>query len=570
MLPYEDGLNERFWSKGVREPLEKDHSIAIYSLSNLIDKNTYVSSAGSCFAQNIGKNLLNKNYSFLQSKHCTNPFQSFGLGNIYTTRQLYQWLEFCFGKRTWSKHTFFEDQEGQFLDYLNPKNDPVSSLKALNDNRNDVALEFVSTLKKSDVFIFTCGLTECCKTLNDEVLAIAPGTLFGSYDSNTHYFINLYYQEIIDDLKKIEREITQINPDIKFIYTVSPVPLTATSTSEHVLIANNYSKSTLRAAVGDHVKSSQNSFYFPSYELITHNTLGDWRFEKNLRSVSEEGLKFVMHHGFDEIKERENVSSQKVELKEKQEIQCEEEKLETFSRIKKSVSNNTELILIGDSHFGKYARFLDKSGVSYHGGQIMNGSGFSDNKFSLDSEKIFCPEEDDNSSYIWENTFKALKDLGGKSTIYTNIGFQTHRTIPFILNHFKIPFLSEKHVSEYFSKFYTNTLTILSQLGNFGSVTLVEDPNIYLLLDEKECPAGTQTKLLRINFPIYTSYIRRLCKLLNYDYLAPFELVIPDVFGQTSDISSLVGDDFIHSSDIFYEKFADYIYQKTDNKKFAK
>ena len=157
-----------------------------------------------------------------------------------------------------------------------------------------------------------------------------------------------------------------------------------------------------------------------------------------------------------------------------------------------------------------------------------------------------------------------------KSTIYTNIGFQTHRTIPFILNHFEIPFLSEKHVSEYFSKFYTNTLTILSQLGNFGSVTLVEDPNIYLLLDEKECPAGTQTKLLRINFPIYTSYIRRLCKLLNYDYLAPFELVIPDVFGQTSDISSLVGADFIHSTDIFYEKFADYIYQKTNNKKLAK
>lgn len=108
-----------------------------------------------------------------------------------------------------------------------------------------------------------------------------------------------------------------------------------------------------------------------------------------------------MHHGFDEIKERKkNVSNLKVELKENQEIQCEEEKLETFSRIKKSVSTNTELFLVGDSHFGKYAKFLDKFGVNFHGGQIMNGSGFSDNKFSLDPEKIFCPEEDDNSSYI--------------------------------------------------------------------------------------------------------------------------------------------------------------------------
>ena len=192
----------------------------------------------------------------------------------------------------------------------------------------------------------------------------------------------------------------------------------------------------------------------------------------------------------------------------------------------------------------------------------MNGSGFSDNKFSLDPEKIFYPQEDDKSSYIWEKTFKALKDSNGKNKIYTNIGFQTHRTIPFMLNYYKTPFLSAKHVSEYFSKIYTNTLTILSQLGSYGSVTLVEDPNIYILLDEKECPTGTQPKLLRINFPIYTSYIRRLCKLLNYEYLAPFELVIPDVFACSSDINSLAGDDFIHSSDIFYEKFAAYIKKK--------
>ena len=99
MLPYQDGLNERFWSKGVREPLEEGKRIAINNLSDLIGKDTIVSSAGSCFAQNIGKHLIEGHYSFLQTELCTDPFQSFGLGNIYTTRQLYQWLEFCNSNR---------------------------------------------------------------------------------------------------------------------------------------------------------------------------------------------------------------------------------------------------------------------------------------------------------------------------------------------------------------------------------------------------------------------------------------------------------------------------------------
>lgn len=562
MLPYQDGLNERFWSKGVRAPLEEGQRIAIHNLSDIIDKGTLVSSAGSCFAQNIGKNLLERNYSFLQTKFCTNPFQSFGLGNIYTTRQLYQWLEFCNNNRIWSEHTFFEDPEGQFLDYLIPKNDPVSSLKAINETRKDVALEFVSTLKASDVFIFTCGLTECCETMNNEVLAIAPGTLFGSYDPNIHQFINFNYPEILDDLKKIEKEITHINPEIKFIYTVSPVPLTATSGQEHVLVANNFSKSTIRAAVGDHVRSSRNTFYFPSYELITHNTLGDWRFETNLRNVSAEGVNFVLRHGLD--KEHYEVKGNKSHIhgKNVSEVVCEEEKLETFNRVNNTTEVASDLFLIGDSHFGKYAKFLSQLGVNFHGGQIMSASGFTDNKFVLDRNKIFNPIDDEASSNIWGKTFDALKKSDFNNQIYTNIGFQTHRTIPFIMNHFRTSILSLEDISVYFSKFFTNTLTVLSKLGNYGSVTLVEDPNIYIFLDESETPVGTNVKLLRANFLTYCSYMKRLSDVIGYNYLSPYDLIFPDLYKDTKDIKFLVGDDFVHSSELFYQKFASFLQQE--------
>ena len=56
--------------------------------------------------------------------------------------------------------------------------------------------------------------------------------------------------------------------------------------------------------VGEHVMKSKKSEYFPSYELITHSDLGDWRFESNLRSVSSNGVRYVMRHGFDEAMEK--------------------------------------------------------------------------------------------------------------------------------------------------------------------------------------------------------------------------------------------------------------------------
>ena len=370
MLPYLDGKKESFWSSGVRASLENYQKVSIDNLFYLIKRDTTVSAAGSCFAQHIGKNLLKRKYKFILSQYSKNKFQSFGLGNIYTARQLRQWLEFCNKTRHWSKNTFFKDANDKFFDYLIPEREPVNSLDILNKNRDKIAEEIISNLCETDVFIFTCGLTEACQTSTGEVLAIAPGTLFGTYDPMTFQFINFDYVEVRNELMEIEKCIVQINPQVKFIYTVSPVPLTATSMPEHVLIANNYSKSTLRAAVGDHVKSSQKSFYFPSYELITHNTLGDWRFEKNLRSVAEKGVEFVMRHGFGEKKEGENVVNPKTELNENREIHCEEEKIETLNRIKKSNSDCSEIFLIGDSHFGKYAKYLDKFGVNLMEGKL--------------------------------------------------------------------------------------------------------------------------------------------------------------------------------------------------------
>lgn len=555
-LPYEDGNKNRFWSQAVKSPLENNQNIAIENLLDFIDEDSVVSSAGSCFAQHIGNNLINRKFSFLLSKFSEDRLESFGLGNIYTTKQLRQWLEFCNRQRDWSEETNYKDEHDRYFDYLIPHRKAVSTIKELEDNRDKIATEFLKNLQKSDVFIFTCGLTETWQTLNEEILAIAPGTSFGLFDPQKHKFINLSFGEVVDDLKEIERLIYFINPEIKFIYTVSPVPLTATAESEHILIANNFSKALLRAAVGTHVKSSKNANYFPSYELITHNTLGDWRFEKNLRSVSDAGVEFVMRHGFNEHGKQKSLKSTKVTTESSQEIYCEEQKLETFNRVQSSNENDSNLFLIGDSHMGKIAEAMKRMNKPFHGGQVMNGSGFSDNKFSLNSEKIFEPAEDEKSMFIWEKTFHALQEHQGDAVIYTNIGFQTHRTISAMMKHFGTLFLSVQNISDYFSEYYTNTLTLLSELCNFGSVSLIEDPCISMFLDQNESPEGLNPKLLRMNFVIYCEFMKKISEVLECKYFSPYHIIFPLIFQEKGELRALLSKDAIHASDAYYQKLA--------------
>lgn len=399
-------------------------------------------------------------------------------------------------------------------------------------------------------------MTETWQTLNEEILAIAPGTSFGLFDPQKHKFINLSFGEILDDLKQVERLIYFINPEIKFIYTVSPVPLTATAESEHILIANNFSKALLRAAVGTHVKLSKNANYFPSYELITHNTVGDWRFEKNLRSVSDAGVEFVMRHGFNEHGKQKSVNSTKATTESSQEIYCEEQKLETFSRVQSSNENDSNLFLIGDSQMGKITEAMKRMNKPFHGGQIMNGSGFSDNKFSLNSDKIFEPAKDEKSKFIWEKTFHALQEHQGDAVIYTNIGFQTHRTIADIINHSQTEFLSLQNIADYFSEFYTNTLTLLSELCTFGSVNLIEDPNISMFFDQTTNPAVWSPKHVRMNFPIYCKFMQNISEVLGCKYFSPYHIIFPTMFQEKGELRSLVGTDGVHASDEYYQQLA--------------
>ena len=57
----------------------------------------------------------------------------------------------------------------------------------------------------------------------------------GTFDADRHHFHNSSHEEIVTELQQAFAAIRAVNPRMKFLLTVSPVPLTATATPDHVL-----------------------------------------------------------------------------------------------------------------------------------------------------------------------------------------------------------------------------------------------------------------------------------------------------------------------------------------------
>ena len=105
--------------------------------------------------------------------------------------------------------------------------------------------------------------------MDGAVFSACPGTVAGSFDPDRHEFRNFDAAEATADLLEFTWLLRSINPGVRIILTVSPVPLIATATGDHVLTASIYSKSVLRVAAAELARLEPEIAYFPAYEIVT-------------------------------------------------------------------------------------------------------------------------------------------------------------------------------------------------------------------------------------------------------------------------------------------------------------
>ena len=143
----------------------------------------------------------------------------------------------------------------------------------------EATLDAIRTaLRRAKVFVFTLGLTEAWQNRQTGlVYPVCPGTVRGTFDPLLHKFCNFGFMDTYGDMVRALELMRSINAQLRLLLTVSPVPLTATATGEHVLSATTYSKSVLRAVAGQLCEDLHDVDYFPSYEIMM-DELRDYRF----------------------------------------------------------------------------------------------------------------------------------------------------------------------------------------------------------------------------------------------------------------------------------------------------
>ena len=341
MHPYPKDISEIWWSRAVARTTPQE-ATGLYRKRFALDADTRIATGGSCFAQHIARYLRSNGYNVIDNEPA--PFGlsdkaklEFGYGiyscrygNIYHVRQLRQLLEEAIDGRP--RDGIAWERKNRFYDALRPGVEPEGL-----DSANDVKLHRERHLKrvramfeKTNVFVFTMGLTEAWVDAQTGVVFPSfPGS-YTQFDPDIHVFKNFRVSEIYDDFVAFRSLLKIINPSVKFIVTVSPVPLMATATQSHVLPATTYSKSALRAVASQLYDDFEDIDYFPSYEIISSPWSKGAFFAPDLRSVTDEGVATVMRAFF--LEHRPTAQAEELPIASLEEVVCEEVLLEAFSR----------------------------------------------------------------------------------------------------------------------------------------------------------------------------------------------------------------------------------------------
>jgi hypothetical protein len=310
--PYETLQKNAFWRTAIadKNPLEFSSLWKPKFVPNLKG----VATAGSCFAQHLSRAIAANGFKWIDAEPAPHEISegergkygyglfSFRTGNIYTVASLRQWIEAAFGVKALPIEWW--EQGGRFYDPLRPGIEPNGFESAAEAARlRETTLAAIrSALSSASLFVFTLGLTEGWRNRETGlVYAMCPGTVAGTFSEEKHEFHNFSYPEIRNDLNACLRLLKQHNPVLQCLLTVSPVPLTATASGHHVLVATTYSKSLLRSVTGIIAQETPFVEYFPSYEIISSFPYRGMFFGPNMRSVSQAGVDHVMSHFFSGI-----------------------------------------------------------------------------------------------------------------------------------------------------------------------------------------------------------------------------------------------------------------------------
>ncbi len=304
MHPYKSLPSHAFWKHavagGTAFSTEK-----MWDPKFQISESDNIATYGSCFAQHFGRALEARGLNWFRpevpvfgmskanlTSYGYNLFSS-RTGNIYTTSQMLQWIEWAADPKKYPSEIWCKN--GRYFDSIRPTLEPngFASEEEVVTARSVTCAAFHRSITQSQIFVFTLGLTESWVNKKQGFeYGICPSP--ANFEPDSHEFKNMSYPEVEAALAEAISKLRAMNPDLKILLTVSPVPLVATASGKHVLAATTHSKAILRAVAGQAAADYEFVDYFPSFEIINNPMSRGVFFEQNMRSVNDVGVSCVM------------------------------------------------------------------------------------------------------------------------------------------------------------------------------------------------------------------------------------------------------------------------------------
>lgn len=219
-----------------------------------IDYNAKIVSLGSCFAVNIAEK-----FDYFKFENSCNPF-----GILFHPLAIEKLIDFAVsGKQFTDKDVFFHNERWHCFDAHSDLSN--SSKEDLIANLNAITTSLKLQLQSASHIIITYGTSWVYRNIaTNEIVA------------NCHKVPQKEFSKEILSVETIEKSIQntldliqKINPNVNFIFTVSPV--------RHLkdgFVENQLSKAHLITAIHQILQSA---IYFPSYEIMM-DELRDYRF----------------------------------------------------------------------------------------------------------------------------------------------------------------------------------------------------------------------------------------------------------------------------------------------------
>ena len=271
-----------------------------------IHPSTPIASMGSCFAREIKRRLIQRDYNYIteETNHPASLHASAAWERVYSTHCMRQIFEYTFEDwqpdlRWWQapQSKKIQDPYRRVVLYETLKEAEADFAQHRNHSR--------TALQKAEVLILTLGLTEIWQdTIDGSVICLPAGPYVREGGDMSRYRFRVSrYEENLSNLERIYEIMAANNPDCKILITVSPVNLWATFRQDiDVISASCNSKATLRAAADEFTVRHENVYYFPAFEMATiYQPLSGLTYFSEGREnfhVNKPTVKFIMRHFF--------------------------------------------------------------------------------------------------------------------------------------------------------------------------------------------------------------------------------------------------------------------------------